>query len=65
MQRQQERASSMLPELRSGIAPAIISLQAQIDAVDEDLEQLTSVFLPYRGKILGQNERSVTDEVTF
>ena len=55
----------MLPELRSGIAPAIISLQAQIDAVDEDLEQLTSVFLPYRGKILGQNERSVTDEVTF
>ena len=70
MQKQQERASSMLPERSSGIAPAIISLQTSLDKVDEELEQLTSVYSPYRGKvrrvkILGQNERSITAEVTL
>ena len=48
----------------------IISLQSQIDKVDEELESLTSVYSPYRGKvrrvkILGQNERSITAEVTL
>ncbi len=48
----------------------IISLQSQLDKVDEELEQLTSVLSPYRGKvrrvkILGQNERSITAEVTL
>ncbi|MEO1669285.1 MAG: hypothetical protein AAFR77_00650 [Cyanobacteria bacterium J06631_2] len=48
----------------------IISLQTQIDKVDEELEQLTSVYSPYRGKvrrvkILGQNERSINVEVTL
>ena len=48
----------------------INSLQSQIDKVDEELEQLTSVYSPYRGKvrrvkILGQNERSITAEVTL
>jgi biotin carboxyl carrier protein len=46
------------------------SLQTQLDKVDEELEQLTSVYSPYRGKvrrvkILGQNERSITAEVTL
>ncbi|MEL6788650.1 MAG: hypothetical protein AAFO76_14890 [Cyanobacteria bacterium J06607_15] len=46
-----------------------MSLQTQLDKVDEELEQLTSVYSPYRGKIrrvkiLGQNERSITAEVT-
>jgi DNA repair exonuclease SbcCD ATPase subunit len=46
------------------------SLQTQLDTVDEELEQLTSVYSPYRGKvrrvkILGQNERSITAEVTL
>ena len=48
----------------------ILSLQSQLDKVDEELEQLTSVYSPYRGKIrrvkiLGQNERSITAEVTL
>ena len=48
----------------------ITSLQTQLDKVDEELEQLTSVYSPYRGKvrrvkILGQNERSITAEVTL
>ena len=48
----------------------ITSLQSQLDKVDEELEQLTSVLSPYRGKvrrikILGQNERSITAEVTL
>ena len=48
----------------------IISLQTQLDKVDGELEQLTSVYSPYRGKvrrvkILGQNERSITAEVTL
>ena len=48
----------------------IISLQSQLDKVDEELEQLTSVYSLYRGKvrrgrILGQNERSMTAEVTL
>ncbi|MDJ0789865.1 MAG: hypothetical protein QNK05_23965 [Myxococcota bacterium] len=48
----------------------INSLQSQLDKVDEELEQLTSVYSPYRGKIrrvkiLGQNERSITAEVTL
>ena len=48
----------------------INSLQTQLDKVDEELEQLTSVYSPYRGKvrrvkILGQNERSITAEVTL
>ena len=48
----------------------IISLQSQLDKVDEELEQLTSVYSPYRGKvrqvkILGQNERSINVEVTL
>ena len=48
----------------------ITSLQSQLDKVDEELEQLTSVYSPYRGKvrrvkILGQNERSITAEVTL
>ena len=48
----------------------IISLQSQMDKVDEKLEQLTSVYSPYRGKvrrvkILGQNERSINVEVTL
>ncbi|VEP17713.1 conserved exported hypothetical protein [Hyella patelloides LEGE 07179] len=48
----------------------IISLQTQLDKVDEELEQLTSVYSPYRGKvrrvkILGQNERSINVEVTL
>ncbi len=46
------------------------SLQTQLDTVDEELNQLTSVYSPYRGKvrrvkILGQNERSITAEVTL
>ncbi|HEY9769211.1 MAG TPA: hypothetical protein V6C71_12085 [Coleofasciculaceae cyanobacterium] len=46
MQRQQEQVNS---------------LQTQLDKVDGELEQLTSVYSPYRGKIrrvkiLGQNE---------
>ena len=48
----------------------IISLQTQLDKVNEELEQLTSVYSPYRGKIrrvkiLGQNERAITAEVTL
>ena len=48
----------------------INSLQTQLDKVDEELEQLTSVYSPDRGKvrrvkILGQNERSITAEVTL
>ena len=48
----------------------IISLQSQLDKVDEELEKLTSVYSPYKGKvrrvkILGQNERSITAEVTL
>ena len=48
----------------------IISLQTQLDKIDEELEQLTSVYSPYRGKvrrvkILGQNERSINVEVTL
>ncbi|MEM8723296.1 MAG: hypothetical protein AAGE84_29085 [Cyanobacteria bacterium P01_G01_bin.39] len=48
----------------------VISLQSSLDKVDEELEQLTSVYSPYRGKvrrvkILGQNERSITAEVTL
>ena len=48
----------------------INSIQAQLDKVDEELEQLTSVYSPYRGKvrrvkILGQNERSINVEVTL
>jgi len=48
----------------------VISLQTQLDKVDEELEQLTSVYSPYRGKvrrvkILGQNERSINVEVTL
>jgi biotin carboxyl carrier protein len=46
------------------------SLQTQLDVVDEELDKLTSVYSPYRGKvrrvkILGQNERSITAEVTL
>jgi hypothetical protein len=46
------------------------SLQTQLDAVDEELDKLTSVYSPYRGKvrrvkILGKNERSITAEVTL
>ena len=48
----------------------IASLQSQLDKVDEELEQLTSVYSPYRGKIrrvkiLGQNERNISVEVTL
>ncbi len=48
----------------------ITALQAQLDKVDEELDKLTSVYSPYRGKvrrvkILGQNERSITAEVTL
>ena len=48
----------------------ILSLQTQLDKVDEEVSQLTSVYSPYRGKvrrvkILGQNERSITAEVTL
>ncbi|WP_019503303.1 hypothetical protein [Pleurocapsa sp. PCC 7319] len=48
----------------------INSLQTQLDKVDEELEQLTSVYSPYRGKvrrvkILGQNEGRITAEVTL
>ncbi len=55
MQRQQEQ---------------ITSLQTQLDKVDEELDKLTSVYSPYRGKvrrvkILGQNERTITAEVTL
>jgi chromosome segregation ATPase len=46
------------------------SLQTQLDSVDDELDKLTSVYSPYRGKIrrvkiLGQNERSITAEVTL
>jgi biotin carboxyl carrier protein len=46
------------------------SLQTQLDTIDEELDKLTSVYSPYRGKvrrvkILGQNERSITAEVTL
>jgi DNA repair exonuclease SbcCD ATPase subunit len=46
------------------------SLQTQLDAVNDELDKLTSVYSPYRGKvrrvkILGQNERSITAEVTL
>ena len=48
----------------------ITSLQAQLDKVDEELDKLTSVYSPYRGKvrrvkILGQNERSITARGDF
>lgn len=48
----------------------INSLQLQLDKVDEELESLTSVYSPYRGKVrrvkvLGQNERSINIEVTL
>lgn len=48
----------------------VISLQSQLDKVDEELEELTSVYSPYSGKarrvkILGQNERAITAEVTL
>ena len=48
----------------------ISSLETQLDKVDEELEQLTSVYSPYRGKVrrvkvLGQNERSINVEVTL
>ncbi len=48
----------------------IASLQAQLDKVDDDLNKLTAVISPYRAKvrrvkILGQNERSITAEVTL
>ena len=48
----------------------ITSLQAQLDKVDGELDKLTSVYSPYRGKvrrvkILGQNEQSITAEVTL
>lgn len=48
----------------------ILSLQTQIDKVDEEVSQLTSVYSPYRGKvrrvkILGQTERSINVEVTL
>ncbi|NJK58248.1 MAG: hypothetical protein HC939_20855 [Pleurocapsa sp. SU_5_0] len=46
------------------------SLASQLDTVDDELDKLTSVDSPYRGKvrrvkILGQNERSITAEVTL
>jgi biotin carboxyl carrier protein len=46
------------------------SLQTQLDVVDDELDKLTSVYSPYRGKVrrvkvLGQNERSITAEVTL
>ena len=46
------------------------SIQTSLDKVDGELEQLTSVYSPYRGKvrrvkILGQNERAITAEVTL
>lgn len=46
------------------------SLQTQLDAVDDKLDKQKSVYSPYRGKvrrvkILGQNERSITAEVTL
>jgi hypothetical protein len=48
----------------------INSLQTQLDSVNDELDKLTSVYSPYRGKvrrvkILGQNERSITAEVTL
>jgi chromosome segregation ATPase len=48
----------------------INSLQTQLDTVDEELEQLTSVYSPYRGKvrrvkILGQSDRNINVEVTL
>ncbi|MEM8829572.1 MAG: hypothetical protein AAGE96_09485 [Cyanobacteria bacterium P01_G01_bin.19] len=48
----------------------ILSLQTQLDKVDEEMEQITSVHSPYRGKvrrvkILGQNERAIAAEVTL
>lgn len=46
----------------------IHTLQSKLDKVNEELEQLTSVYSPYRGKvrrvrILGQNEGTITAEV--
>ncbi len=46
------------------------SIQTQLDTVDDELDKLTSVYSPYRGKvrrvkILGQNERSINVEVTL
>jgi multidrug efflux pump subunit AcrA (membrane-fusion protein) len=46
------------------------SLASQLDVVDDELDKLTSVYSPYRGKVrrvkvLGQNERSITAEVTL
>ncbi len=46
------------------------SLQTQLDTVDEELDKLTSVYSPYRGKvrrvkILGQSERDINVEVTL
>jgi hypothetical protein len=48
----------------------IISLQTQLDKVDEELKQLTSVYSPYRGKvrsvkIVRQQESSIIAEVTL
>ena len=46
------------------------SLQTQLDKVDEELEQLTSVYSPYRGKVrrvkvLNQSDRNINVEVTL
>ncbi|HEY9768554.1 MAG TPA: hypothetical protein V6C71_08600 [Coleofasciculaceae cyanobacterium] len=46
------------------------SLQTQLDTVDDELDKQESVYFPYRGKvrrvkILGQNERAITAEVTL
>ncbi len=48
----------------------IASLQTQLDKVDEELDKLTSVYSPYRGKVrrvkvLGQSERDINVEVTL
>ena len=48
----------------------INSLQLQLDKVNDDLENLVSVYSPYRGKvrrvkILGQSDRAITAEVTL
>ena len=48
----------------------INSLQLQLDKVNDDLENLVSVYSPYRGKvrrvkILGQSDRDINVEVTL
>ena len=72
-QRQQYEHSLKVSDYQTSLQKQqeqINSLQLQLDKVNDDLENLVSVYSPYRGKvrrvkILGQNERAITAEVTL